>query len=91
MIVIPGSEATRESEENEYTMKDFFAYKIFCKPFDPDMISGLMWDFDITGLLEDDDHITIFISENSSTTKEEDILNALKKLKNEKLDRIFQY
>ena len=69
-------------------MKDFFAYKIFCKPFDPDLISGLMWDFDITGLLEDDDHITIFISENS-TTKEEDILNALKKLQNEKIIESF--
>jgi len=69
-------------------MKNFFAYKIFCKPFEPDLISGLMWDFDITGLLEDDDHITIFISENS-TTKEEDILNALKKLQNEKIIESF--
>jgi ribosomal protein L11 methyltransferase len=69
-------------------MKNFFAYKIFCKPFEPDLISGLMWDFDITGLLEDDDHITIFISENS-TTKEEDILNALKKLQNEKIIELF--
>jgi ribosomal protein L11 methyltransferase len=60
-------------------MKNFFAYKIFCKPFDPDLLSGLMWDFDITGLLEDDDHITIFISEKSSTT-EEQIIAKLNKL-----------
>ena len=69
-------------------MKNFFAYKIFCKPFDADLISGLMWNFDITGLLEDDDHITIFISENS-TTKEEDILNSLKKLHSEKIIESF--
>jgi ribosomal protein L11 methyltransferase len=65
-------------------MKNFFAYKIFCKPFDLDLLSGLMWDFDITGLLEDDDHITIFISEKSSTT-EEQILAKLNRLKQDKL------
>jgi ribosomal protein L11 methyltransferase len=70
-------------------MKNFFAYKIFCHPFDPDMISGVMWDFDITGLLEDDDHITIFISENSSTT-EVQISNALNKLKQEMLIKSFR-
>lgn len=69
-------------------MKNFFSYKIFCNPFDPDLISGLMWDFDITGLLEDDDHITIFIS-GSSTTKEGDILKVLKKLQNEKIIESF--
>ena len=47
-----------------------------------------MWDFDITGLLEDDDHITIFISENSSTT-EVQINNALNKLKQEMLIESF--
>jgi ribosomal protein L11 methyltransferase len=65
-------------------MKNFFAYKIFCKPFDPDLLSGLMWDFDITGLLEEDDHITIFISEKSSTT-EEQILAKLNRLQQDKL------
>jgi ribosomal protein L11 methyltransferase len=69
-------------------MKNFFAYKIFYQPVDPDIISGVMWDFDITGLLEDDDHITIFISENSSTT-EVQINNALNKLKQEMLIESF--
>jgi len=69
-------------------MKNFFAYKIFCLPFDPDMISGLMWDFDITGLLEDDDHITIFISENSTTT-EKQISDVLKKLQKDMLIESF--
>jgi len=65
-------------------MKNFFAYKIFCKPFAPDLLSGLMWDFDITGLLEDDNHITIFISEKSSTT-EEQIIAKLNRLQQDKL------
>jgi ribosomal protein L11 methyltransferase len=52
------------------------------------MISGLMWDFDITGLLEDDDHIAIFISENS-TTNEEHIFSALKKMQDDNLIESF--
>jgi len=70
-------------------MKNFFAYKIFCKPFDSDLISGLMWDFDITGLLEEDDHITIFISEKSSTT-EEQIIAKLDRLQQDKLIESFR-
>jgi len=70
-------------------MKNFFAYKIFCKPFDTDLISGLMWNFDITGLLENDDHITIFISGNSSTT-EEQIAEAMNRLKNDNLIESFR-
>ena len=69
-------------------MKNFFVYKIFCKPFDPDLLSGLMWNFDITGLLEDDDHITIFVSGNSTTT-EDQISDALIKLQNDALIESF--
>ena len=64
-------------------MKQFFVYKIFTKPFDPDLLSGIMWEFDITGLLEDDDHISIFTSDNSSAN-EEQFQIVLKKLNNEK-------
>ena len=69
-------------------MKNFFSYKIFCEPFDSDLLSGLMWDFDITGLLEDDDHITIFISENSTTT-ERQISDVLMKLQKDMLIESF--
>ena len=48
------------------------------------MLSGIMWDFDITGLLEDDDHITIFTSGNSADT-ETQFDEALTKLKKEML------
>lgn len=70
-------------------MKNFFAYKIFCLPFDSDLLSGLMWDFDITGLLEDDDHLTIFISGNS-TTKEEHILSVLNSMQVDNLIESFR-
>ena len=70
-------------------MKNFFVYKIFCKPFDPELISGFMWDFDITGLLEDDDHISIFISGNSATT-EKQIGDLLKKLQRDMLIESFR-
>jgi ribosomal protein L11 methyltransferase len=70
-------------------MKNFFAYKIFCKPFDSDFLSGVMWDFDITGLLEDDDHISIFTSETSKTT-EKQIIDVLKKLQKDMLIESFR-
>jgi ribosomal protein L11 methyltransferase len=47
-----------------------------------------MWDFDITGLLEDDDHLTIFISENSATT-EDQITDTLIKLQQDTLIESF--
>ena len=61
-------------------MKKFFTYKVFAKPFDPEFLSGIFWDFDITGLLEDDDHISVFTSENSADT-EVQFNNTLNKLK----------
>jgi len=70
-------------------MKNFFAYKIFTKPFDPELISGLMWEFEITGLLENDDHITVFTSDNSSAN-ENQFNSSLMKLKNKKLIESFR-
>lgn len=70
-------------------MKNFFVYKIFTQPFEPDLLSGIMWDFDITGLLEDDDHIIIFTSGNSADT-ETQFDEALTKLKKEMLIESFR-
>ena len=64
-------------------MKNFFVYKIFSKPFDPELLSGIIWDFDITGLLEDDDHISVFTSGKSKDT-EIQFNAAMTKLKNRK-------
>jgi len=70
-------------------MKKFFIYKVFTKPFDPELLSGFFWDYDITGLLEDDDHISVFTSENSTDT-EVQFNNVLNKLKNDKLIESFR-
>jgi ribosomal protein L11 methyltransferase len=70
-------------------MKTFFVYKIFSQPFDADLLSGIIWDFDITGLLEDDDHISIFTSETSKTT-EKQISDELKKLQKDNLIESFR-
>lgn len=86
---VDGFVATRrKSVKKEYKVKKFFQYKIFTRPFNAELLSGILWDFDITGLLEDDDHITIFISEKSGTS-ENRITDALKKLKNKMLIESF--
>jgi ribosomal protein L11 methyltransferase len=61
-------------------MKTFFVYKIYAQPFNAEIISGLLWQFDISGLIEEDDHIKIFTSEDSNISPEE-IENSLDKLK----------
>jgi ribosomal protein L11 methyltransferase len=62
-------------------MKFFFIYKIFTQPFNLELLSGLMWEFDITGVMEDNDHITVFTSGKSNDTEIQftDVLNKLKK------------
>jgi len=70
-------------------MKNFFVFKIYTQPFDPELLSGIVWEFEITGLLEDNDHISVFTSENSPAN-EEQFKVALMKLKNEKLIESFR-
>lgn len=61
-------------------MKNFLSYKIYTQPFDPDLIAGLMWEFNITGLTEETDHIKIFCEENTNINIQT-IENSLKELK----------
>jgi ribosomal protein L11 methyltransferase len=70
-------------------MKKFFVYKIYCQPFNAELISGIMWDFDITGLMEDDDHITVFTS-GSSKDSEAQFNQALKKIQKDNLISSFR-
>jgi ribosomal protein L11 methyltransferase len=65
-------------------MKKYFSYKIFSQPFNSELLSGVMWDFDITGLLENDDHISVFTSDISTDT-EVQFNEAMMKLMNEKV------
>jgi ribosomal protein L11 methyltransferase len=70
-------------------MKKFFVYKIYCQPFNAELISGIMWDFDITGLMEDDDHISVFTS-GSSKDSEAQFNQALKKIQKDNLISSFR-
>ncbi|MBK9099031.1 MAG: 50S ribosomal protein L11 methyltransferase [bacterium] len=60
-------------------MKKYLVYKIYAQPFDPELLSGLMWEFEITGLTEETDHIKIFCEENTDISIQT-IESSLKKL-----------
>jgi ribosomal protein L11 methyltransferase len=60
-------------------LKQYKEFKIKTIPFNPDIISGFLWELNISGINEEDDTLKIFTDENSSVTKEE-IDNRLKKL-----------
>jgi ribosomal protein L11 methyltransferase len=70
-------------------MKKYFSYKIFSQPFNSELLSGIMWQFDITGLLENDDHISVFTSDISTDT-EIQFNEAMMKLKNQKVLESFR-
>ena len=65
-------------------MKNYFVYKISTNPFNPDFLSGILWEFDISGLIEEDDHLKIFTSEDSNVSLEV-IKSSLIKLKEDNL------
>jgi len=61
-------------------MKNFYVYRISTNPFNPELLFGILWEFDIAGLIEEDDHLKIFTAEDSNTSIKaiEDSLNRLK-------------
>lgn len=65
-------------------MKKYHVYKIYTQPFNPEILSGLSWEFDITGLTEEDDHLKIFTCEGSGLSVEE-MENILKKMQSDGL------
>jgi ribosomal protein L11 methyltransferase len=69
-------------------MKKFFVYKIFAEPFNAEIISGLLWGFEPAGLVEEEDHIKIYIPEDSSVTKKA-IEETFRKLISEELINSF--
>lgn len=70
-------------------MKKFLVYKIYTQPFDPELLSGLMWEFDIIGLTEETDHIKIFCEENTDINIQI-IENSLKELKTNNIIAFFK-
>ncbi len=65
-------------------MKNYNVFKIYSDPLQPDIISGLLWELEISGITEDIDHLIVFADEEAKIN-EEIIKNYLEKLKSEKL------
>ncbi len=51
-------------------MQKFKQFIVSAKPFEADILSGLLWKFDITGITENDLSLTVFAKENSTLTVE---------------------
>jgi ribosomal protein L11 methyltransferase len=65
-------------------MKHYKEFNITAEPFIPEILSGLMWELEITGINEEVNCIKVFATE-KSTISVENISNQLKKLVNEKM------
>lgn len=60
-------------------MKKYKQYNIFVTPYNPDTLSGFLWDLEIGGFLDNDTFATVYTGENSTVTYEA-IENVLKHL-----------
>ena len=70
-------------------MKTYKEYKISTSPFDVDSLSGMLWQLEIDGINEFDNYLTIFVSENKPTTRN-DIDELLEHMLREKIIESFQ-
>ena len=51
-------------------IKKYYQFNIASLPFNPDIISGMMWQLDIQGINEFDNYISVFAAEESEVCKE---------------------
>ena len=60
-------------------MKNFNTFKITSTPFRPDVISGVLWEFDLDGITEEENSILVYSAEDKNITvaKIEQLLNGL--------------
>jgi ribosomal protein L11 methyltransferase len=65
-------------------MKKYNVFKIYSNPFQPDIISGLLWELNISGITEEVNHLIVFADE-AANVSEERIKMYLEKLKSEYL------
>ncbi len=70
-------------------MEDFKKFIIKTEPFNPELVSGMLWELEILGIEESEDSISAYGKENSGLT-EEKIAELLKKLSAENLIESFQ-
>jgi ribosomal protein L11 methyltransferase len=61
-------------------LKKFTAFRIHSTPFQPDLISGLLWELEITGINEEEDHLIAYSNEVSKVNERavSDLLDNLK-------------
>ncbi|UCH65351.1 MAG: 50S ribosomal protein L11 methyltransferase [Ignavibacterium sp.] len=61
-------------------MKKFTAFRIHSTPYQPDLISGLLWELDITGINEEKDFLIAYADDGSKVNDDaiSDLLNILK-------------
>ena len=60
-------------------LKQYKEFKIKTIPFNPDILSGFLWELDISGINEEENALKIFTDGDSPVTKEA-LINQLKKL-----------
>ena len=71
-------------------LKQYLNYKIFTQPFNPELITGFLWQFNLLGLIEEEDNVVIYLIDNTLIS-ESRIKSGLEKLKKEKFnDFIFE-
>jgi ribosomal protein L11 methyltransferase len=68
-------------------MKTYKEFLIYSSPFNPDLISSVLWELDISGINEEDDFIKVF--SDGDAVKIKDIEQLLQKLLNEKVIESF--
>lgn len=64
-------------------MKTYKEFHVYAKPFNPEILSGVLWELDITGINEDDGHLKVFTDNNAISAF--DVDKVLEKLKKENL------
>jgi ribosomal protein L11 methyltransferase len=73
---------------NHTMPKQYINYKIFTQPFNPELITGVLWEFNLLGLIQEEDSVIIYLNENTPVT-ESIIKSGLEKLKKENLIESF--
>jgi len=69
-------------------LKKFTAFKIISTPFLPDLISGLLWELDITGITEEENNLLAYASCDSKID-EESVIKLLAKLRSQNIIESF--
>ena len=69
-------------------MNSYKEFTITSTPFLPELLQGLLWELNISGIQEEEDHIKVFCAEASSTNQME-ISDQLQKLVNENVIKSF--